>query len=108
MKVFTIEQDPSADEIAQALEQEFSSKYTYSFFGIGKDKTIIVRKSEFVGAQISKSANQMTVHAQSPNLLLSVLNPLLTGIDLIGTAFQSPLKKLETDLVIFLKNKYSV
>jgi len=63
MKVITIEQDPSIEEIARVLEQEFSSKYSYSFFGLGDNQTIIVRKSEFVGAQISKSGNQITVHA---------------------------------------------
>lgn len=107
MKVFTIEQNPSTEEIAQTLEQEFSSNYSYSFFGLDRNKSIIVRKSEFVGAQISKSGNQFTVHAMSPNLLLSFLDPFLTGLNVIGALFNSPLKKLEADLVTFLKNKYS-
>ena len=107
MKVFTIAQDPSTEEIARTLEQDFSSKYSYSFFGVGKSKTVIVRKSEFVGAQISKSGNQITVHAQSPNLLLSFLDPFLTGMNVIGSIFNTPLKKLEADLVTFLANKYS-
>ncbi|WP_254562291.1 hypothetical protein [Dyadobacter diqingensis] len=107
MKVFTITQDPSTEDIAQTLEQDFSSKYSYRFFGIGKSKSVIVQKSEFVGAQISKSGNQITVHAQSPNLLLSFLDPFLTGMNVLGSIFNSPLKKLEADLVIFLKNKYS-
>ena len=104
MKVFTIEQAPSIEEIARILEQEFTSKYTYSIFGLSK--SVIVRKSDFVGAQISKSGNQLTVHAQSPNLLLSFLDPL-TGINVMGALFNSPLKKLEADLVTFLKNKYA-
>lgn len=107
MKVFTIAQNPSSEEIARTLGQDFSSEYSYSLFGPGKSKTVIVRRSEFVGAQISKSGNQITVHAQSPNLLLSFLDPLLTGIGILGLAFHSPLKKLESDLVIFLKNKYA-
>jgi hypothetical protein len=106
MKIFTIEQDPSIEEIAHILEQEFTSKYTYSIFGLSKSKSVIVRKSDFVGAQISKSGNQLTVHAQSPNLLLSFLDPL-TGINVMGALFNSPLKKLEADLVTFLKNKYA-
>jgi len=105
MKVFTIAQDPSTEEIAQTLEHDFSSGYYYSFFGVGKSKSVIIRQSEFVGAQISKSGNQITVHAQSPNLLLSFLDTL-TGINVIGSVFNSPLKKLEADLVMFLKNKY--
>lgn len=107
MKIFTIEQNPSTEDIARTLEQHFSSKYSYSLFGVGKSKSVIVRKSEFVGAQISKSGNQMTVHAQSPNILLSFLDPFLTGMNVIGSVFNSPLKKLETELVTFLKNKYS-
>lgn len=105
MKVFTIAQDPSSEEIAQTLEQDFSSKYSYSFFGVGKNRTVVARKSEFVGAQISKSGNQITVHAMSPNLLLSFLDSFFMNV--IGLAFHSPLKKLETDLVTFLKKKYS-
>jgi hypothetical protein len=106
MKVFTIEQDPSIEEIARILEQEFTSKHTYSIFGVGKSKSVIVRKSDFIGAQISKSGNQLTVHAQSPNLLLRFLDPLI-GMNVLGAVFNSPLKKLEADLVTFLKNKYS-
>ena len=106
MKVFKIEQDPSSEEIAQTLEQEFSSKYSYSFFGVGENKTVIVRKSEFIGAQISKSGNQITVHAQSPNVLLSFLDPLI-GINIVRSVFNSSFKNLEADLVMFLKGKYS-
>jgi len=107
MKVITINQDPSPEQIAGVLEQEFSSKYSYRFFGLGNNRSIVVRKSEFVGAQISKSGNQITVHAMSPNLLLSFLDPFLTGINVIGSVFKHPLKDLETDLVTFLKNKYA-
>jgi len=107
MKVFTIEQDPSIEEIAQTIKQEFSSAFSYSFFGLGKNRSIVVRKSEFVGAQVSKSGNQITVYATSPNLLLSFLDPFLTGLNIVGTLFHAPLKKIEEDLVIFLKKKYS-
>jgi hypothetical protein len=105
MKVITIEQNPSTEEIARTLEQEFSPKYSCSFFGLGNSKSVIVRKSEFVGAQISKSGNQITVHAQSPNIILSSLDALLSGI--ISAASYSSLKKLEADLVVFLKNRYA-
>lgn len=105
MKVFTIEKDPSLEDMVKILEQEFSSKYAYRFFGVGLHKSVIVRKSEFVGAQITKSGNRITVHAASPNLLLSFVDPLLMNV--IGAMFNAPLKKLEGDLVVFLKNKYA-
>lgn len=105
MKVITVNQDPSAEEIARTLEQEFSSQYSYSLFGLGNSKSVVVRKSEFVGAQISKSGSQITVHAQPPNILLSSLDALLTGI--ISAAYYSSLKNLEADLLVFLKNKYA-
>lgn len=106
MKVFKIEQDPSAEEIVLALRQEFSSKYSYSFFGVGENKTIIVKRSELIGAQISKSGDRITVHAMPPNLLLSSLDAVLTG--LVSAVSYSALIKLEKDLVVFLKGKYSV
>ncbi|QRR00022.1 hypothetical protein [Dyadobacter sandarakinus] len=105
MKVIKIGQDPSNEEIAQALAQEFSSGYSYKSFGLGNNKSIIVRKSEFVGAQISKSGKQITVHAHAPNVLLSLLDVLYSGI--ISVASYSSLKELESDLVVFLKNKYA-
>ncbi|MDQ6481084.1 hypothetical protein [Dyadobacter sp. LHD-138] len=105
MKVFTIAQEPSTEEIAKTIEQHFSSKFSYSFFGVGKNRSVVVRKSEFVGAQISKSGNQITVHAMSPNLLLSFLDSFFMNV--IYFAFHSPLKKLEADLVTFLKSRYS-
>jgi len=106
MKVFTVEQNPSPEQIVAMLEKEFSSKYSYTFFGLGKNRSIVVRKSEFVGAEISISGNQITVHAMSPNLLFSFLDPFLTGMNVIGSVFKSPLKKLEADLVSFLKSRY--
>ncbi|HEV7380208.1 MAG TPA: hypothetical protein VGN64_10465 [Dyadobacter sp.] len=105
MKVITIGQDPSNEEIARTLRQEFSSDYSYSFFGLGDSKSVIVRKSELVGAQISKSGNQITVHAYAPGILIGLLDVLYSGI--ISKASSSSLKKLESDLVIFLINKYA-
>lgn len=105
MKVFTITQNPSTEQIAEVLRQQFAPEYGYRFFGI--TKSIIVRKSEFIGAEVSKSGNQITVHAMSPNLLFSFLDPFLTGLNVVGLVFNAPLKKLEADLVAFLKNKYA-
>ena len=105
MKVFEINQDPSVEDIARMLKHEFSYN-SYSYFGIGKNKSVVVRKSEFVGAQISRSRNRITVHAMSPNLLLSSIDILLSG--LIGAVNYSSLIRLEKDLVIFLKSKYSI
>jgi hypothetical protein len=105
MKAFTIKQDPSTEEIAHALEHGFSSKYSYSFFGVGENRSVIVKKSELVGAQISTSRNRMTVHAMPPNLLLSSLDAVLTG--LISAVSYSSLTKLEKDLTVFLRSKYS-
>ena len=106
MKVFEINQDPSVEDIARMLKHEFSDNNSYSYFGIGENKSVVVRKSEFVGAQISRSGNRITVYAMSPNLLLSSIDILLSG--LIGAVNYSSLIKLEKDLVIFLKSKYSI
>lgn len=105
MKVFTIKQNPSTEQIEQGLRQEFASRYAYRFFGIDRNRSIIVRKSEFIGAQISIIGNQITVHAITPNLLVSFVDMFLNG--LIGGLFYAPLKKLEKDLLVFLKNKYA-
>lgn len=105
MKVFTTTQNPSTEQIAEVLRQQFTSQYAYRFFGLDRNKSIILHKSEFVGAQISKSGDQITVHAMIPNLLLSFLDSFVSG--LIGAVFYPHLKKLETDLNAFLKSKYA-
>lgn len=104
MKVFTIQKHPSAEEIAAALQTEFSSKYEYNLFGIGDSKSVILKKSGLVGAQISRSGNTITVHAMLPNLLLSSLDALLSGLVSFGS--QASFANLEKNLVSFLKIKY--
>ena len=50
--VIKVNSSPSNEELIAALERNFSMAYSYKEFGLGK-KSVLVRKSAFLGAQIS-------------------------------------------------------
>ena len=60
----------SLAELAQILEGQFSNCSVYLFNSQPK-KTIIVRKSATVGAQITVSNNEVRIDACFPHILLS-------------------------------------
>lgn len=108
MKKIEVKKTPPYEEILGNLKREFSGKYAYDFFGLGSEKSIIVRKSRFVGAQISRGENGLSIQALMPlsitNWFLSLfLSLYASGAMLMWT---SPYKKLENELALFLKNRY--
>jgi hypothetical protein len=115
MKISITKTPPSMKEMAEILEQQFSGQYSYELFGLWNDKSIIIRKSTFVGAQISKRENEFTIEGTSPSIttsIISILAPLFAGVAAPGSHlwalfFRSPWRKLETEIGIFLKHKYN-
>ena len=109
MKILNLKNVPSVTELSEILKREFSGDYSYKFFGLDREKSIMVGKSLFVGVQISKRENEITVQGiHSPSAsssFFSFLDLLGTGGALIGI-FGSSVKKLEKEITLFLKNKY--
>lgn len=104
MKILTTKTPPSTKEIAEILKREFSDHYSYKQFGLGEEKSIIVRKSTFVGAQISKSGNEITIEGVQPSItavLFSFILQLFTGFS------TSSSRKLEKEVCLFLQHKYN-
>lgn len=108
MKVFTVQKSPTTPELMDVLKHQFSDEYSYTQFGLGSEKSIIVRKSPFVGVQVSVMGDEVTVTGIMPSLTGNVflfIDFLLSGMATL--LFGSSTKKLEKELALFLKEKYS-
>jgi len=108
MKVNTSKPIPSAQDLIEILKHEFSSQYNYELFGLGKNKTIIVHQSTFVGAQISATNNEFMVVATTPSIASGLLTILLQWTaDLFMMLSPAPYRKLEKEVSIFLQSKFN-
>lgn len=108
MKITTTKDTPSIKELLEILKQEFSDKYSYKLYGFGDEKSIIVQKSFFVGAQISKSKNEFTIDGIPPSALSSLISILLQQLANLFIMFSpSKYKRLEKELSIFINQKFN-
>jgi hypothetical protein len=98
---------PSTKELVAVLRQEFSEHYSYRLFGLGNAKSIIVRKSTFVGAQISINAHEIAIRATPPSILAGFLN--FFRLTELGEIWSLPPQwsALEREIGTFLKHKYN-
>ncbi len=110
MKILNLKKAPSAKQLAETLKQEFSGEYSYRLFGLGSERSVIVRKSTFVGVQVSKSGNEVSVQRLlMPSLsssIFSIIDILWTGGLLLDGVFGSPVRNLEKEVALFIKKKY--
>lgn len=108
MNLLTSKTPPSANELIEILKREFSDQYTYQIFGIGNEKSILVKKSFFVGAQISKRENEFTIDGIHPSVSSSLIALLLQVLGNLYILFSpSPYRKFEKEIGLFLKRKYN-
>lgn len=110
MKVLPLNCVLSATTLIGVLKKEFSSEYSYEIFGLGPEKSIIVRKSVFVGAQISVGAESISIQGLIPSKAswpLVLLDVLSSGGPLVASVFfGSSWKKLEKEIALFLHKQY--
>ena len=103
MQIVTAKTLPSAADLVNILQKEFSPHYSYKLFGLGQ-KSILVGKSTLVGAQISLRANEITIQASYPSILGGILTTLgLTelGVLLFPLFFQK-------DVILMKKESSSI
>jgi hypothetical protein len=108
MKVVTSKALPSTQELAEIIQKEFSGQYTCKLFGLGQNKTIMVRQSLFSGAQISLRANEITIQGM-PSPVLTVISMTELAAMLVfclDWVLSTPWKKLEKEIAVFLHKKY--
>ncbi len=104
MRISTLKRTPSTQEMAAILQQEFSD-YSCKLFGLGLEKSIIVQKSTFVGVQISKSENYITIVGSHPTIIAWLFSILL--LDDFTPFFGSERRKLKEEIGVFLRHHYN-
>ncbi len=87
------------NELLLNLKNQFSDYLVYPLNSFPQ-KSILVKKSGTLGAQVSLHNHQILVDACCPNLLLSGL------IGFLSTVFP-PYSKFESQIADFLKKEYS-
>jgi hypothetical protein len=111
MRISTPITPPPAKELMKLLRSELPA-YSYSLYGLGKEKTIMVSKSTSVGAQISIRENEITIQGTLPPPVAYFVSFLgftefaFLLMFLLGLSAPSKIKELERELTIFLKKRY--
>ena len=109
MKILTSKKALSTKELAGVLKRGLPKKYSYELFGLDSEQSIIVRKSPFVGAQISHKGNELTIQGIAPSKAswpFILIAMLMSGIPHIANfLFGSKWVKLESELAIYLNHE---
>ena len=91
------------NDLIQDLKSQFPHYSVYEFDSMPL-KSIIVRKSAIVGAQLTCRDNEITVDACYPNMFVSSVMSLLTA----STIFPfNSWPKFEIEISDFLKKRYN-
>lgn len=94
---------PNLKDLLEELKNEFSDQYTIKIFGLGSQKSILVRKSAWVGVQITLHGNEIYLDGSFPNIVTSSLMTLLSQSTIAPVYKWVELEKKISD---FLKRKY--
>jgi len=108
MKILASKQLPSTPELVEILQKEFNDRYACNLFGLGKDKTILVRQSTFVSAQITIRGNEITVQGMPSQFLAIISMTELAAVMILflGWMLRAPWKGLEKEVAVFLHQRY--
>ena len=97
----SVAKTPSINALKGIL-REVLPTYSLQLFGVKKD-SILLEKSSFVGVQISKRGNDITIQGVPPTFLAGALVFILS---LAGIAtYTSAFKDLEKEVAFFLRQK---
>ena len=117
MKISITGSLPPLAELVRVLNDAFGPDYSFRIFGVGKRKSIMARKSSFVGLQLSIVENQIDFQPTAPTMsgsalgfmMLTELAPLVMIPLLIISDFfrKDPYKEMAKEIGLFLKHKYS-
>jgi len=112
--IVKVKSTPTNEELMSILRQKLSGEYSVREFGLGK-KTVIIKKSTLVGAQITVRENEISVHESTPSIVGGILSSLAmiewAGllIYLFGIADAVPAKSqsFEKEVASMIKKQYN-
>jgi hypothetical protein len=94
----------SITSLISDLKEAFP-RYSLKPFGFEKNESILIAKSWFIGAQISKRDNQITIQGTPPTFLAGITVFILS---LAGFAsYTTEFKKLEKEVASLLHQKFN-
>lgn len=104
---------PTNEELIALLRKELPSDYSVREFGLGK-KTVMIKKSTFIGAQITIRENEISIDASAPSvaggmwssLAMTELAIVIVPVFWIAGATPSISRKFEQDLAALIKERY--
>ena len=106
MKISTEKKYPNTRELIRKLKNKFSNAYSFSLYGVGNNRSIIARKSIFIGVEISRKENEIQIDPIFPSFLLQLIGTLFfIDSSVIRYVFPSKLMKTERELGLFLQNQ---
>jgi len=108
MIISIIQKAPSPQKLSDVLNEEFSSNYTYTLFGFPTDNSVIIRKSIFVGIQLTPRGNEIIVDRVLPSFVSSFIGYALAVIGIPAIpSLNRAWRRLERETGTFLKERYS-
>lgn len=73
--IIKVKTTPTNEELITLLRKELPSYYSVQEFGLGK-KTVMIKKSAFIGAQITVRKNEIAVDESTPSVAGGILSSL--------------------------------
>ena len=99
----------ATNELLGTLQERYSNRYSCRYFEFGLEPSIIVRKSTWVGAQITIREKEIELDFTFPTLATSIAGMVCyySGIFAIPSIITSSIA-LQKDLGGFLTKKYAL
>ncbi len=112
--IIKVKNTPTNDELIALLQKELPSDYSVREFGLGK-KTVMIKKSAFIGAQITVRKNEIAVDESTPSvaggtlssLAMIELASLIVFIFASGSATRSKMQNFEREMASLINEKYN-
>jgi hypothetical protein len=105
MRIPANNKPPELSVLLDALNARFSNRYACKMFEFG-EPSIIVKKSFWIGAQITVRNREIELDFTYPNLISGIMGAVLTYIAAFSGITRS-WYKLEKELGAFLVQKYA-
>lgn len=106
IEIHTAKQVPSLEEVQQKLAQKFGNQYGINPFGWGYGKSVMVKKTSFVGARVFVREKKREIMVQG--FFGSLWPAALFGGLLFYGFLYSKWKKMEEEVGEYLKQEYGM
>lgn len=110
--IVSVKRTPTNEDLIALLRQKLPSEYSVKEFGLGK-KTVLIKKSTFIGAQITVRENEISIDASAPSvaggmwstLAMTELAIVIVPVFWIAGATPSKSRKFEKEIATFINER---